>query len=83
MIAHDKLVMGELQIKGGKNVSMAHGGSFMSNSFANGKTKDEIFDDFICELFTNKLDISTSVKKSFFRSDGHSSILHPETLPLD
>ena len=45
-----------------KTVSLAHGGSFMNDSYVDGKTKDEVFDDFICELFTDKLKLSSSFK---------------------
>ena len=45
-----------------KTVSLAHGGSFMNDSYVDGKTKDEVFDDFICQLFTDKLKLSSSFK---------------------
>jgi len=47
-----------------------------------GKSKDEIFDDFICDLFTNKLNITTSVKKSLLSSENKNSSFHGG-LPLD
>jgi len=47
-----------------------------------GKSKDEIFDDFISDLFTNKLNITTSVKKSLLSSENKNSSFQGG-LPLD
>lgn len=73
--AHDKLVMGHMQGKGRKVVNLL--------SASGAKSKDEVFDNFICNLFSSKLDLSYSMKKSL--ADGSTMITNnmSMTLPLD
>ena len=63
MQAHDKLVMGKIQTKGNQGKSFI-GSTASTNITFGGRTKDEIFDDFICDLFSSKafagLELSSS-----------------------
>lgn len=54
--------MGDAIKRSNKTVSLAHGGSFMNESNIDNKTKDEVFDDFICQLFTDKLKLTSTFK---------------------
>jgi hypothetical protein len=79
MMAHDQMLMGKYQ---NKNILNSTAKSFISGSTAAGKSKDDIFDDFLSDLFTSKLNISSSIQKSFIKGDKTSGGVN-NTLPLD
>lgn len=66
------------------------GSNASTNITLGGKTKDEIFDDFICDLFTSKafagLELSTSRQNMLLtseRKDSSSRLNLSNILPLD
>lgn len=81
--------MGKFQPRG------ALGKSYMSTASTNitnitfgGKSKDDIFDDFICELFSSKagaqLDLSGSRSMLLLKSEKRDHRVNPnQTLPMD
>jgi hypothetical protein len=71
--AYDKMVMGNLK---GQNKTATS--SFLSTTIG-GRSKDEIFDNFISELFTSKMDLSNSLMKNVKNNES----LVNGTLPLD
>ena len=66
--AYDRMLMGK---SNQANLMNSTAKSFQSGSTAIGRSKDDIFDDFLSDLFTSKLNISNSVHKSFFHSDNN------------
>jgi hypothetical protein len=66
--AYDRMVMGK---SNQVNLMNSTAKSFQSGSTAIGRSKDDIFDDFLSDLFTSKLNITNSVQKSFFHSENN------------
>lgn len=78
--AYDRMLMGK------NSLMNSTAKSFQSGSTAIGRSKDDIFDDFLSDLFTSKLNITNSVQKSFFnpdRNQGQTGGANNNTLPLD
>jgi hypothetical protein len=70
LMAHDRLVMGKI-VKVNNSINQSNmlnstaTKSFISGSSVFGnKSKDDIFDDFICDLFSSKLNISNTMQRS-------------------
>jgi hypothetical protein len=55
--------------KSGNNIMNSTTKSFISGSTAVGRSKDDIFDDFLSDLFTSKLNISNSIQKSYVKGE--------------
>ena len=66
--AYDRMLMGKSNQASLMNSTAK---SFHSGSTAIGRSKDDIFDDFLSDLFTSKLNITNSVQKSFFNPDNN------------
>ena len=81
LMAHDRMLLGK-NYSGKSNILNSTAKSFISGSTAAGRSKDDIFDDFLSDLFTTKLNISNNSmqQKSFAKG---SAANNNNTLPLD
>ena len=53
----------------------------VGTSYCGGRSQEEIFDEFICDMFSNKLNLTSSIHKSMLRTD--ASFFNQPSLPLD
>ena len=57
------------------------GNTSVGTSYCGGRSQEEIFDEFICDMFSNKLNLTSSIHKSMLRTD--ASFFNQPSLPLD